>query len=72
MTIETCLKRLEIAKSRGDQKEIEFWEERIKRKLERGIAAGQAQSTQSPFFKYKDLQVSEILGEKKDAKKSKG
>ena len=32
MTLETCYKRLEIAKKHEDPKEIAIWEERIKRK----------------------------------------
>jgi hypothetical protein len=59
MTIETCKIRYELAKKNNDSKEMEFWKARIERKVSR-------------HPKYKDINVSELLGEKKDGKKSKG
>jgi len=32
MTLQTCYKRLEIAKASNNQKQVKLWEERIKRK----------------------------------------
>lgn len=57
MTLETCKVRYDLAKERGDEEEMEYWEARARRKASR-------------HAKYKDVDVDELLG-LKDGKKSK-
>lgn len=52
MTLETCKKRLELARERGNKEEEEFWKQRIIRKA-------------SKHAKYKGVNVEEFLGETK-------
>lgn len=40
MTLQTCYKRLEIAESRDDEKEIEFWKKRIEHLIPKYKAMG--------------------------------
>ena len=64
MTLETCKKRYEIAKKKGDEKDAEFWLERGRGKVARHQDI------------YKNVDVNAYFGLKKkgepDGKKSKG
>ena len=63
MTLETCKKRYDIAKGKGDKTEMDFWKNRIEHKVKK-------------FEKYKNVNVDNFLGLKKadvkeDGKESK-
>lgn len=64
MTLETCKKRYDIAKEKGDKEAMDYWKTRIERKVKR-------------HEKYKGVNVNIFLGLKnsdvnEDGKKSKG
>jgi len=59
MTLETCKKRYELAKSRENAEEMQFWRERIERRIAR-------------FPKFADVDIDELLGEKEAKTKKRG
>ena len=59
MTLETCKKRYDIAKEKGDKEGMDYWKKRAERKVKR-------------HEKYKDVNVDNFLGLKKTDVKADG